>query len=195
MVVLHGLGDSLEGFRWLPAALNLPRMNYLLVNAPDSYYGGFSWYDIYGDPDPGIQASRTKLSALLDHLPERGFPTNLTTLFGFSQGCLMAIEMAARYPARFAGVVGVSGYVHAAETLLKELSPVAREQRILFTHGSLDPVVPCQPVEKQVALLRKNGLQIEWKVYNKAHQIAGEEEMQLIRQFVTAGYPATGFER
>ena len=37
MVVLHGLGDSVAGFRWLPEALGLPWMNYLLVNAPDDY--------------------------------------------------------------------------------------------------------------------------------------------------------------
>ncbi len=53
MVILHGLGDSSAGFRWLPAALNLPWMNYLLVNAPDAYYGGFSWYDFATDPTTG----------------------------------------------------------------------------------------------------------------------------------------------
>jgi hypothetical protein len=42
MVVLQGLGDSMDGYRWLPQALNLPWLNYRLVNAPDDYYGGFS---------------------------------------------------------------------------------------------------------------------------------------------------------
>ncbi|HZI33613.1 MAG TPA: serine esterase, partial [Candidatus Binatia bacterium] len=42
-VVLHGLGDSAAGWSWLPGALNLPWLNYLLVNAPDEYYGGYSW--------------------------------------------------------------------------------------------------------------------------------------------------------
>ena len=41
-IMLHGLGDSIEGFRWLPEAMRLPAMNYLLVNALDEYYGGFS---------------------------------------------------------------------------------------------------------------------------------------------------------
>ena len=46
MVVLHGLGDSMEGYRWLPEMLGLPWLNYLLVNAPDAYYGGHSWFDV-----------------------------------------------------------------------------------------------------------------------------------------------------
>ena len=49
LVMLHGLGDSIEGYRWLPEALRLPWLNYLLVNAPDDYYGGYSWFDIEGD--------------------------------------------------------------------------------------------------------------------------------------------------
>ena len=36
MVVLHGLGDSMEGYRWLPGALRIPALNTLLVNAPDN---------------------------------------------------------------------------------------------------------------------------------------------------------------
>ena len=36
VVVLHGLGDSMAGWRWLPEAMRLPELNYLLVNAPDA---------------------------------------------------------------------------------------------------------------------------------------------------------------
>jgi phospholipase/carboxylesterase len=189
LVALHGLGDSLEGYRWLPDALRIPSMNYLLVNAPDDYYGGFSWYDIYGNPEPGIRRSRALLVSLLEDLERQGFPASQTTLLGFSQGCLMTIELAARFPKRFAGVVAISGYVHQPEVLVKELSPVAGEQRILFTHGSLDKLIASSEVERQVELLRKAGLHIQWKVFAKEHTIAGEEEIRLIRQFVEEGYP------
>ena len=40
-IMLPGLGDSIEGYRWLPEAMDLPWMNHLLVNAPDQYYGGY----------------------------------------------------------------------------------------------------------------------------------------------------------
>ncbi len=40
VVMLHGLGDSMEGYQWLPDGLGLPWLNYLFVNAPDPYYGG-----------------------------------------------------------------------------------------------------------------------------------------------------------
>lgn len=186
LVVLHGLGDSLEGYRWMPAELRLPWLNYLLVNAPDDYFGGYSWYDLYGHPAPGIARSRRLLTELLDTLPGRGFPAAQTALFGFSQGCLMALETGLRYPHRLAGLVGISGYLQDVAALLQELSPVARQQRILMTHGRHDPLIPIEPVRKQAELLRQAGLQLEWREFDKAHTLAGEEELAVIRDFLQA---------
>lgn len=189
MVMLHGLGDSIEGYRWMPEAMGLPWMNYLLVNAPDEYYGGYSWFDFAGDIVPGVVRSRNMLFEVLDHLRAKGFPTEQTTFGGFSQGCLMAIEIGLRYPRRFAGIVGISGYVCEAEKLVAELSPVASRQRLLITHGTLDPMIPFAVVREQVNLLKSAGLQIEWHEFVKPHTIAGEDELEVIRKFVRAGYP------
>src|ERR1700685_2074830 len=92
MIMLHGLGDSIEGYRWMPEAMNLPWLNYLLVNAPDEYYGGYSWFNL-DEQKPGILRSRKMLFALLDDLRAKKFPAGQITLGGFSQGCLMAIDV------------------------------------------------------------------------------------------------------
>lgn len=186
MVVLHGLGDSAAGFHWLPEALGLPWMNYLLVNAPDPYFGGYSWYDFTGNEAAGVQRSRRLLFELLGQTRERGFPSAQTTLFGFSQGCLMTMDVGFRWPERLAGLVGISGYVHQADRLVLEVSPAAREQRMLFTHGTLDPLIPCIKVRDQVRILTSAGLSIQWREFVKGHTIAGEEELRVIRDFIRA---------
>ena len=188
MVVLHGLGDSMAGYRWLPLTLELPWLNYLLVNAPDSYFGGYSWYDFADEPAPGVARSRGLLFRLLDDLRAQGFPTEQTTLFGFSQGCLMTLEIGARYPHKLAGLVGISGYVHEPETLVKELAPPAVQQRFLVTHGSLDPLIPLAEVREQINLLQAAGLRIEWHEIAKAHTIAGLAEIEVIQGCVKRGY-------
>jgi phospholipase/carboxylesterase len=188
LVALHGLGDSAAGYRWLPQELQLPWMNYLLVNAPDPYYGGYSWYDFAGNPAPGIARSRKLLFELLDRLRTKGFPTEETVLFGFSQGCLMTVDVGFRYPQRFAGLVGISGYVHEPEKLLLERSPEATKQRMLFTQGTLDPLIPFGEVREQVNLLKAAGLPIEWHSFVKPHTIAGKEELDMVREFTRAGY-------
>jgi phospholipase/carboxylesterase len=186
MVMLHGLGDSIEGYRWLPEALNLPWLNYLLVNAPDDYYGGYAWFDL-NNILPGVQRSRTLLFELLDDLPARGFPAEQTTLGGFSQGCLMAVDVGLRYPHRLAGIVGISGWVHEPDKLLAELPPVARQQRLLMTHGTGDPLIPIAQVRPQIPLLKAAGLNVEWREFAKPHTMI-EEEITVVRDFVSAGY-------
>jgi phospholipase/carboxylesterase len=190
MVVMHGLGDSIAGFRWLPSAMELPWLNYLLVNAPDRYYQGFSWYDFGGEPEPGILRSRKLLFELLDEQRRKGFASEQTIVSGFSQGCLMTWETGLRYPHRLAGLVGISGYAHDEKRALNELSPVAREQRFLITHGALDPMVPFDAVKRQVAALKAAGLNIDWREFEKGHTIAGEEELAVIRDFVCASFKA-----
>ena len=189
-LMLHGLGDSIEGYRWLPEAMHLPWMNYLLVNAPDEYYGGYSWFDFGGDILPGVERSRKLLFELLDAQRAKGFPTDQTVLGGFSQGCLMSIDAGLRYPHRFSGIVGISGYVCQPEELLEQLSPVAFEQRLLVTHGTKDPMIRFADVREQINLLKAAGLKIEFHEFLKAHTIAGEEEIEVIRNFVRAGFPS-----
>jgi phospholipase/carboxylesterase len=190
LIALHGLGDSVAGYRWLPSALGLPWLNCLLVNAPDPYYGGYSWYDFEGVPGPGIARSRELLFTLLDTQRAQGFPTGQTTLFGFSQGCLMVWEAGLRYPHRFAGLVGISGYAHDPPVAVKQLSPQARHQRFLITHGTEDPLIPFEEVRQQVDFFTSAGLRLEWHEFAKPHTIAGEEELDLIREFIQAGYPS-----
>jgi phospholipase/carboxylesterase len=192
-VLLHGLGDSSAGWRWLPEALDLPWLNYLLVNAPDPYYGGYSWFDYpNGDMAPGIQRSRKLLFELLDGLGAKNFPADQITLGGFSQGCLMSIETGLRYPHRLAGIVGISGWVFEIENLIRSLTPVARSQRLLVTHGHFDPLLPFAEVRQQIGQLKSTGLNVAWHDFPKEHNIYGVEEIRVIREFVRAGYAVVG---
>jgi phospholipase/carboxylesterase len=193
-VMLHGLGDSVEGYRWMPDAFQLPDMNYLLVNAPDDYYGGYSWYDFDDDRSfdvmkPGIVRSRKLLFNLLDARRAAGFPSEQTVLGGFSQGCLMALDVSTRYPHRLAGVVGISGYICDPETLVKELSPMAKEQKYLVTHGTFDPLLPLDRTRAQIQMLQDAGLGIEWLEFRKEHTIAGQVEVDAIRRFISGCFP------
>lgn len=189
MIVLHGLGDSMEGYGWMPQTLDLPWMNYLLVNAPDEYFGGYSWFDFEGNSKPGIERSRKLLFELIAYMASKGYPVKEMTLFGFSQGCLMVMETGLRYPEVFAGLVCVSGFLTDPEGLVKGLSPVANQQRLLVTHGTQDPLLRIDKVRPQIQNLQKQGLNIQWHEFVKEHTIAGETEIALIRDFVIAGYP------
>lgn len=185
MVVLHGLGDSAAGYSWLPTAMNLPWLNYLLINAPHPYEGGYSWFSSQSD----IKRSTDLLFTFLDEKRNEGWPTEQTMLFGYSQGCNLAWQLGLRYPHRFAGIVGINGFINDLPAASASLSPVSRQQRYLVTHGTEDPIIPLAPAAAQIQQLKKAGLNIDWREFKREHTIAGAEEIDVIREFTVASYP------
>jgi phospholipase/carboxylesterase len=175
VIVLHGLGDSLNGYHFLPEALRLPEVSYLLVNAPDSYYGGYSWYDFMGDKEPGILRSRALLLSLIEELIAGGVRATDIFLFGFSQGCLMVTDVALRCEQVLGGCVGVSGYVAFLDQYPAAFSPAALQQKVLITHGRQDPMVPFEPAKRQFLELKSFGVNLTFKAYDKDHTMLMEE--------------------
>ncbi len=184
MLVMHGLGDSYEGYRFLPKFLDIPELNYLMVNAPDSYFTGYSWFDLFGDRAKGIERSKGLLFEALGEIREAGWKSKDIALFGFSQGCLMAMEIACFSPEVFGAVVGISGFIHGVERFPEQLSPQARKQSILLTHGTEDPLLPWQDSQKQAYALAGMGMRIQWKTYPKEHTIDPYQEVEDIRAFL-----------
>lgn len=175
VVVLHGLGDSLNGYHFLPDALRIPELSYLLVNAPDAYYGGYSWYDYLGDKAPGVLRSRELLLTLLDELETQGVRADDIFLFGFSQGCLMVTDVGLHAEKTLGGIIGVSGYMAFLEQYPEAFSPAARTQKFLITHGRHDPMVPFEPAKRQFQQLRTLGIELEFASYEKDHTMLMEE--------------------
>ncbi len=184
MIVLHGRGDSPDGFAWLPGALNLPGIHFLMLEAPDPYYDGFSWYDLPPDQLPGIIRSRNLLRDTLDQVQAFGFKAETIFLFGFSQGCLMSLEFGARYPTPLAGYIGLSGYCYDPAALLRESAPLVMKGNWLITHGTQDEVLPAERSREQIKELQAGGFHIEYQEYRKVHTIDEQKELPFIRQWI-----------
>src|SRR6185312_3994537 len=130
---------------------------------------------------PKIIRSRKLLFELLDDLRTKDFPAEQITLGGFSQGCLMAIDVGLRYPYKLAGIIGISGWVFEIENLLQEIPPAAKQQRLLLTHGKFDQLIPFDKVREQARQLKNAGFDVEWCEFPKDHGIYGVDEINVIR--------------
>lgn len=189
MIVLHGRGDSSNGFTWLPSYLKMDDMNYLLLDAPYDYYGGRSWYDLPPNQLEGIEYSQKILTEVLDQLFENRFDPAQTILFGFSQGSLLTFEFGSRYPKSLAAYIGVSGYIYNPEKLLEEINPAVQQAKWLCTHGTHDDVLPYKVSKAQVESLQKAGFDVEFLSYEKDHTII-KEELDHILQWISGIYSA-----
>jgi phospholipase/carboxylesterase len=191
-LVLHGLGDSMEG--WKPAVplLGLDSVGWVFANAPEEYgpYGGYSWFDILADMTPdlaGVATSRAALEELVAHLlADLAIPSERLFVVGFSQGCLMALDLALKGSHAFAGVVGISGWVAGLDGYPADFGAAAPKQHVLMTHGTADPMLPIAAVREQAMALKKLGIDLTWKEYAKEHSLDQEAEVADIRAWMTA---------
>ena len=190
MLVLHGLGDSRHGWKSVAPMLGLDGVGWIFVEAPDRYFDGFSWFGLaLPDLKPverDVLRSRELLRELLDHLErERGIPCERIVLLGFSQGCLMAMDLALRHGRRFASVVGLSGWVAFIDEYPAGLGPAAKTQRFLMAHGEADPVVPISATRPQAERLKAMGLDLTWCTYpGLEHGLDPEDELEDLRAFL-----------
>ena len=187
MIILHGRGDSSDGFVGLPPYLNLDDMNYILFDAPFEYFTGHSWYQLPPEQLPGIEYSSKLLTLDLDKLFESNFNAEESFLFGFSQGSLLTFEFGARYHKVLAGYIAISGYIYDTKNLLEDMNKNVNANNWLCTHGTQDNVLPFQTSKEQVEMLQDAGFKIEFKSYNKDHSIAADE-LTMISEWIQAKY-------
>jgi phospholipase/carboxylesterase len=185
MVVLHGLGDSAEGFLWIQEAFAINSLDYLLLNAPTPYYIGFAWYDLPPNQNSGIAQSRKLLDEVFTQLEREGYAAEKTFLFGFSQGCLMTLEFGARYRSRLAGYIGISGYSTDPQKLQQEMNPVVNHGDWLITHGIDDEVLPVTTTRAQMKFFNEHGFKIDYREYMKPHTIDTRRELPDIREWLS----------
>ena len=180
MIVLHGQGDSLDPFLSLPHELELPEMHYLLVNAPEAYEGGYQWYASEPRHKKGIEASRKKLTLLIDDLIEQGWPSESIFLFGLSQGGLMAFHVAMTYPKKLGGVVGVSTYVYFPQMWEKLVKPFHKKIPMIMTHGFKDKDIPLKEAYADMRKLQSVGMPVQWFEFNKGHEVETDFETSFL---------------
>ena len=152
VVFLHGYGADGADLLGLadPLAPHLPDTLFLAPDAPEPCAGnpfGRQWFPIpwldgssQAAAAAGLARAAADLNAFLDDLLEaEGLTPAQLALVGFSQGTMMALEVAPRRAAPLAGVVGFSGRLLRPEALAAET--LARPP-VLLAHGNMDPVVP-----------------------------------------------------
>ena len=124
---------------------------------------------------PGILRSRKLIQGLLAELHAQGVDWKDILLFGFSQGCLMALDAGLRTDQVLGGVCGVSGWLAFQDEYPAAFSPAARSQEFLVTHGLRDPLLPFKLSEAQCAFLKAQGIRLTFQAYDKDHTILPEE--------------------
>ena len=154
VVFLHGYGADGNDLLGLadPLGPHLPDTVFYAPDAPERSTAnpmGYQWFPIPwldGSSEEeamrGMAAAADDLNAFLDNvLADEGITPDRLVLVGFSQGTMMALQVAPRRDVPVAGVVGFSGRLVQPELLENE---VVSRPPVLLLHGDADEVVPPQ---------------------------------------------------
>ena len=182
IILCHGYGGDGKDISTL--AINwqrfLPDAIFLCPDAPEVCTvnpQGYQWFDLTTDEEKIILekslVAEEKLNIFLDQVFDNFqlAPSNLA-LVGFSQGCMMAIQVGLKRKERINCLIGYSGKVINQKHLSDNIKS---KPKIFLMHGANDTIVSPTYLLEAKEYLNKHGLKIKTKLFkNCDHKIPVE---------------------
>ena len=182
IILCHGYGGDGKDISSL--AINwqrfLPDAIFLCPDAPEVCSinpQGYQWFDLTIDQDQVILekslAAEKKLNIFLDQVFDNFQLTpNDLALVGFSQGCMMAIQVAIKKKKQINCLIGYSGKIINQKHLADNINS---KPKIFLMHGENDTIVPPTHLLESKEYLKNQGINVKTKMFkNCEHKISVE---------------------
>ena len=172
LILLHGLGDTSVSFTNLGKQLALPETTCISLQAPTPLpfdLGGFHWGDDITfdqasgqmDFDTGFtKAVKIIKQEVIEHglLKKCGYTPREITLFGFGQGAMAALAVAASMPEELGAVVSIGGPLPSSSASAKSV-----KTPVLVLGGSSNTLITRTNLDK----LKAAFLSVEYQKWNR----------------------------
>ena len=179
VVLLHGYGG--DGNDIAQVSLNwkrfLPNTLFVCPNAPEICPinpSGYQWFDLSQDEEGFIlNESKKNEIVLKDFLKEIknkfAISNSKICLSGFSQGCMMSINVGLSSDEKYSGILGFSGKIINKKDLSQRMT---FKSETLLIHGENDDIVPCVNSLEAKDFLERNKVPVKLEIVkNCGHHI------------------------
>jgi phospholipase/carboxylesterase len=183
---LLGLAPMLHGGQ----ALVLCPQGQVAVPFGGGQYG-YGWFPLQGlavDADAfrrGADALREFFRTAVVRYP---IDPEKVVVAGFSQGGLMAYDLALREPGRFAGVAALSSWLPAP--LVEQLPKLPEQENLptLVIHGTQDDRIPIERARESREALRQLGVPLTYREFEMGHEIRPEALKVIVQWLDTRAF-------
>ena len=179
IILCHGYGGDGEDISLL--AINwqrfLPNTIFLCPNGPETCSinpTGFQWFDLEIEKEEIILekslVAEKKLILFIDEVLDNFQlePKNLS-LIGFSQGCMMSIQVGLKKKQQINCIIGYSGKVINKKHLSNNINS---KPKLFLMHGANDTIVSPTHLLEAKEYFHQHGLKIKTKLFNNCeHKI------------------------
>ncbi|MEM7694903.1 MAG: phospholipase [Pseudomonadota bacterium] len=201
-ILLHGRGAPAAGMLALGEQLALPDIAFLAPEAAHNTWWPHSFLAPLPQNEPHITSAIATVHRAVTELGAAGVAPSRILLAGFSQGACLAIEYAARHPAKFLGVVAMSGgligtadnpLAYPDEALHKHREKhFGYEGRLDDVHVSLsvcekDPHIPLKRVHDTSAILTAMGARVETYTQPGIGHSIFQHDIRMLRHILNDG--------
>ena len=168
IILFHGYGGDGKDISML--SLNwkryMPNTVFICPNGHETCPinpSGYQWYDLTNeDPDYTLKQSinaENKIKEFIEEIKkEFNLKNNQICLSGFSQGCMMSLNVGLTTEEEFACIVGFSGKIIDQENLKKRIK---NSTNTLLIHGEVDQVVPSTHLLEAKDFLIRNNVEVQ----------------------------------
>lgn len=192
LIALHGWGATAEDLLGLAPMIHDGRAVVLCPQGPvrvpiGGGMTGYGWFQLVPGQPPDVEAFQAVAEASRRFIEEslERFPIDpgRIAVAGFSQGGIMAYELALRDPGRFAGLAALSCWFPEPLADLLPKLPGHEGFPVLVVHGTQDASVPVERAREAREALRSYGVALMYREFDMAHEI-GRDALQVILRWL-----------
>jgi phospholipase/carboxylesterase len=192
LILLHGYGSYEADLFDFGARLDSRFITFSLRAPQPVREGGYCWFPIrfsQGAPfkysyDEAIVSRKMILKFIKDACSYYKADSSQVYILGFSQGAIMALDIAISSPVKIKGIAALSGRLLPETTKYVADSSLLKKVKFFIAHGRSDNVIAA--IESENArkfLLNNNVNSITYKIYDMPHTISNLE-LNDIRQWI-----------
>jgi phospholipase/carboxylesterase len=181
VLLLHGWGANAHDLLGFAPMFHGGRALVLCPQGPVAFsigggQQGYGWFPLQPGVPPDIAAFQRGAAALSGFVEaaRARYPIGTMVPIGFSQGGVMAYDLALRAPGSFGGVAALSSWL--PEPLAEDLpkSPDHEGFPVLVLHGTQDPMLDVEKARTSRELLRPLGVAMTYREFEMGHEIRPE---------------------
>jgi phospholipase/carboxylesterase len=206
LILLHGYGSSAR--EWLPFTQTIrlpPDVRFVFPEAteradPAQPIERRGWWrldlgsyrppgpDLSGSSPKGLDESAERIRSFLKDLRQIRTASSAPMLGGFSQGAMIAADIAFRSDEPISALVILSGTI-VHQTAWTDGMRARKGLPVFMAHGTRDPILEFETAARFERLLREAGLAVTWVPFEGGHEIPSQVVASL--NGFLAGIPAT----